>query len=371
MSNYQEWIGELGINEKKLDEKKQQTTYKIKYVVAYIREWVRVSENRNNIQNINFIDAMSNAGIYRDGDLSTAMEVLLVFFEEAKAHSDKTFNLLVNDNDSERIEILTKVACKIRSLHLGVNNVHLITRGCDVNVYLSQNNLFDKHIGQYNASTVLYVDPYNLSSVQFDRIKGFIKRYYSELIYNLFTSDFVRNGEDVLKKCLGDIKIDGKKNLMDYIENELKATGKIKYVFSYEFHISTGLELYRILFATPSLTGLEKLKDALWDTFRGKQFHRNFEENQISLFSPTQEENDMLNIHAQDAQELLTKEMIGKTVNYTRIEAFLIERTMLKGTQCITHVIKPLLEKGVITKQNMYGKSNYKKDLYCFRDVIL
>ena len=339
-------------------------------MVAYIREWVRVSENRNNIQNINFIDAMSNAGIYRDGDLSTAIEVLLIFFEEAKAYPDKTYNLLVNDNDSERIEILKKIARRIRSSYAEVNNVHLIARECDVNEYLSQYNLFDKYIGHYNAATILYVDPYNLSSVQFVRIIGFLKQYYSELIYNLFTSDYVRNGEDALKKCLGDIRIDDKENLINHIEKELKSTDKIKYVFSYEFHISTGLELYRILFATPSLTGLEKLKDALWDTFRGKQFHRNFLEDQISLFTPEQEENDMLYIYAQDARELLVKEMSGKIVGYTMIEAFLIERTMLKGTHCIKHVIKPLIQSGIITKSNLNGKANYKKDMYLFKDVM-
>ena len=38
MSNYHDWIAELGIKEKKLDEKKQQTTYKINM-------WLLISVN--------------------------------------------------------------------------------------------------------------------------------------------------------------------------------------------------------------------------------------------------------------------------------------------------------------------------------------
>lgn len=46
------------------------------------------------------------------------------------------------------------------------------------------------------------------------------------------------------------------------------------------------MELYQIIFVTPSNRGLEKLKEVLWKVFDGKEFHRNAEETgQLSLFS--------------------------------------------------------------------------------------
>lgn len=43
----------LGIDESNLDEKAEQTTYKIRYVARYVRQWVRIEANRKEIQQIN------------------------------------------------------------------------------------------------------------------------------------------------------------------------------------------------------------------------------------------------------------------------------------------------------------------------------
>lgn len=111
--NYLEWIKELKINNKSLDEKKQQTDYKIKYVVEYIKLWILVNINRDEITNINFVDCMCNAGIYKDGDLCTAIEVLFIFIKYAQDYENKSFNLFVNDKDEKRIKIFKLVTEKI------------------------------------------------------------------------------------------------------------------------------------------------------------------------------------------------------------------------------------------------------------------
>jgi len=57
-------INELNINLKQLDEKKQQTDYKIKYIVEYVKLWILVNVSRSNVTDLNFVDCMCNAGIY-------------------------------------------------------------------------------------------------------------------------------------------------------------------------------------------------------------------------------------------------------------------------------------------------------------------
>ena len=54
-----------------LDDKKQQTTYKIDYVSEYVKNWLYVMATSEKVHTLNFIDCMSNAGIYKDGDLGT------------------------------------------------------------------------------------------------------------------------------------------------------------------------------------------------------------------------------------------------------------------------------------------------------------
>ena len=96
-------INELQINKKLLDDKKQQTEYKIRYIVEYIRLWLIISSEREGIKNINFIDCMCNAGIYADGDLGTAIEVLLLF-KERDVYKRQLHHLVFNDviNYSQR-----------------------------------------------------------------------------------------------------------------------------------------------------------------------------------------------------------------------------------------------------------------------------
>lgn len=100
----------LGItNTKSLTEKKQQTDKKIQYVSAYVRLWAYVMLERPNTDTVNFIDCMSNAGVYRDGDCCTAIEVLRIFSELADDYPQKSFRVFCNDYDPVKIQILKKI----------------------------------------------------------------------------------------------------------------------------------------------------------------------------------------------------------------------------------------------------------------------
>ena len=108
MEKRSELIDQFGIKKKCLDEIKQQTEYKIKYVVEYVREWLYVATNMPNM-NIIFIDSMANAGIYKDGTIGTGPEVLRVFAEFANNHKDKMFYLFINDIDADRLDAQMKL----------------------------------------------------------------------------------------------------------------------------------------------------------------------------------------------------------------------------------------------------------------------
>ena len=207
-------IDNFNIDKKILDNKKQQTEYKIRYVVEYIRLWLIISSERKNIDNINFIDCMCNAGIYKDGDLGTSMEVLLLFINSAKLHPKKQYNLFLNDNDYKRIDVILQL---LNYLHKdNVHNLNIFISNDDVNVYLKKYDEFNKYL-KYNASTVLFVDPYDFGTVVIDTMKKFLNVYYCELIFNFFSSDYVRNGiDDRIRKCIG--------NVNKYIEVFLQLT---------------------------------------------------------------------------------------------------------------------------------------------------
>ncbi len=364
--NYNKLINELRIDKKQLDIKKQQTDYKIKYIVEYVRLWIKVNVNRKNITDLNFVDCMCNAGIYQDGDLCTSIEVLLLFLDEAAIHTDKHFNLFINDYDPNRLDICKRIA-DIFLDNKKLNNITVFTDVSDVNDYLMQYSFFDKYFG-YGKSTIVFVDPYDFGTVVIERLVKLVSKYYCELIFNLFTSDYVRNGiDDRISRCIRNTMISNKEELVSYIGNCLKA-GYIKHVFSYQFRTSTNTELYQIIYATPHIKGLQVLKEALWKTFNGKFYHRNYTENsgQMCLFSNADERQVLLGIHAGIAKEKLFKALSGLTVSFTEIEYFLMENTMIQEGDIIRSVLKPLIAEGSVSKIGMQNKSNYKNDEYIF-----
>jgi len=364
------FIDNFNIDKKILDDKKQQTEYKIRYVVEYIRLWLIISSERGNIENINFIDCMCNAGIYKDGDLGTSMEVLLLFIDSAKLHSNKQYNLFLNDYDSKRIDVIIKL---LNYLHKdNINNLNIFISNDDVNDYLKKYDEFNKYL-KYNASTVLFVDPYDFGTVVIDNMKSFLNLYYCELIFNFFSSDYVRNGiDDRIRKCIGNVNIINKDELIKFIEENLR-TGKIKHVFSYKFKTSTNTEIYQIIFATPNIAGIDKLKEALWRVFNGKFNHRNFikNENQLCLFTEEDNKNSLLEMHAKDAKLMLINKYRGQKISYETIEMFLRENTMMMTSQYLNSVVKPLIKERKIKKcGNVPNKANYKKDNYFFEEGV-
>ena len=267
----------LSINPAILDEKKQQTSYKIKYVSRYVYQWALIEVNRTSIHTINFIDCMCNAGIYKDGDACTALEVINIFNDLAKRFPQKSFVVYLNDINYDRICIFKVV---LNVLVKKEPNLYIRFANVDVNECLdsiASSPKLVRALFSYGNCTLLYVDPYNFGTVEIKKLHNILKNEYCELLFNLFTSDYVRNiGKDSgrIQKCLGGYRPATKEDFIEYIVRQLRV-GHIKYIFSYSFHTMKNVELYQILFATPNLRGLEVLKETLWDVFNGNEFHRN------------------------------------------------------------------------------------------------
>lgn len=365
----------FGIDDSVLDEKGEQTTYKIKYVTRYVRQWALIEVNRKEIQQINFIDCMCNAGVYKDSDACTALEVIGIFNELAKQFPSKRFVVYLNDINSKRIDNFNKIYQKHivpqKSLNLLV-----YLKDKDVNDYLdmiiasSQNK---QGLFAYGKCNLIYVDPYNFGTVQISKLHNILEKNYCELLFNLFTSDYVRNiAKDTgrIQKCLGGFKPATKDEFINYVVNELRV-GHIQYTFAYSFHTVKNVELYQILYATPNIRGLEVLKDSLWDVFDGEEFHRNHapkisDVEQISMFDDEDPKEQRLREYAQEARRIICEEFKGQIVEYAVIEQKILEETMLKDSQIIEPVLKPLIDEEKIRKCNNVRKTNFKKDSYAF-----
>lgn len=365
--NKKEWL--VDIDEKILDDKKSQTTYKIKYIQEYVKLWILVSVNRAEIVNINFIDCMCNAGIYHDGDLCTSMEVLSLFITYSTKYPEKRFNLFLNDYDQQRVKSSKIISQKMLETE-NSPNLKIYFSNSDVNDYLLNYQGFSNSL-KFNASTLNFVDPYNFGDVKLDALASFISRYYCEVAFNVFTSDYVRNKEDPrIRESLGKCNsYTNKEEFVDCVVSKLKI-GKMKYVFPYIFKNSKNSEIYQIIFLTPNIRGLEKLKEALFKVFKGPDEYRNSPEQEGlfgDLFSEKEIEDIILQNCASDVQKEILKVFKSRKYTYQEIESYVIEKTVLQESHMIRYILTPLIKQGIIQKCNKYGSKNYKKDEYIFR----
>jgi len=308
---------------------------------------------------------MCNAGVYKDGDPCTSILIFDLFLYNAKKYKDKMFNLFFNDYNSDRVLTTKKIIYDIYPNIDKLNNINVYYNDIDVNEYLTEqsfNKLFKKA-----AATILYVDPYDFGTVKISKIANFLKYNYCEVLFNVFTMDVVRNGIDErIKRCIDCNIINDKDDLISKIAQMLKVS-KVKYSFSYEFKNQNNTELYQILYATPNIRGLEKLKEAVWKVFKGKRFHRNKrigEQEQMCIFTEEDDEQYFLRVYSEEAKELLISSFKNNSVSYEQIETLLLEKTMLREGQLIKNVIQPLIDKGFITKKGKVSNRNYKKDNY-------
>ena len=363
-----------------LDDKKPHTTHKIKYIKNYVTNWLYVLGNASFTTSISFIDCMCNAGIYKDGDFCTSIEVLKLFMQSAAIHKTKTFNLYLNDIDEKRIVVLNEVINKIYTKKLP--NLNIFISSMDVNEYIEKLSN-DTASFSYPKSTLLYVDPYDFGTVRIPILKHFCEKYYCELLFNLFTSDWVRNRNNEFDKRIDmvidnpQVQINNKAELVEYIVSQLKV-GRMKFSFNYAFHNETNAEIYQIIYFTPKEDGLIKLKDAIWDTFNGAAYYRNPHKRdigQLSFLTPEMEEQlansdeeYIIKCNLEIAKKIIQKLPNKTRLSYNDIAIPVLEGTMFKKGQLIKHVFQPLCDEKIIKKRNeVANRSNYTNDFY---DII-
>mgnify|MGYP000037158857 FL=1 len=251
-------------------------------------------------------------------------------------------------------------------------NLKIFTAHADVNYILddiANATPLHRELFKYGSCSLIYVDPYSFGTVQIPKLHNILKDNYCELLFNFFTSDFNRNKNQDrgrIQRCLGDLKPKDRKQGVDDVVRALKV-GKIKYVYLYSFRTVTNAELYQILYATPSLKGLKALKDSIWDVFDGEEYHRNHcDSGQLSMF--TTEDIKALNLqeYELEAQNIVYEAFKGKTVPFLKIEEKILVETMLRSSQIIKHVLKPMIAEGKVRKHNDAGKTNFTEDNYTF-----
>lgn len=364
------------------EEIKPHTVKKIEFVAKYVEEWLNVVINVSD--NFVFMDIMCNAGLYKNDYLSTSINVLNVFIRFALNHPDKKFYLLTNDYDQDRVNTM-KVLFNIyqkKFRELKVHNVNMDVQCSDAVDYLGNiNNKFHfKYMNGGKNSILVYVDPYRFIDLKLaEAVKSFSNNVYCELLINFYSNDYTRNVNNKSSSYQKDIvefvstfcnmdtsKINKAEAVRDKFINVFKNTKNIKYHYFINMKNKMNAMLYYLIFLTPNIRGLEKVKEATWkiighsDEYCASLKDRDFYERNI--FGETPEEEDFNN--ALNKLKGIIFEYEYNELNYDQLLVICLQMTFMKKGHVIDKVIKPLIEEGFLKKKGLVGNRNFTQDSY-------
>lgn len=159
------------------------TIKKFQLIEEYIKTWADILLLSSKCNGVIFIDCMCNSGIYKNDDgetvYGTPIRVSNLLLEAARKYPDKQIHIYLNDNNAQKIELLSK--------HLPVNerNYQIITTVLDGNELLKEigSQLYDPNHMHY----FLLYDPYD-ASIDWNALTPFF-RNWGEVLINHMVSE--------------------------------------------------------------------------------------------------------------------------------------------------------------------------------------
>ena len=362
---------------------KPHTVKKIEFAAKYVEEWLNVVINVSD--NFVFMDIMCNAGLYANDYLSTSINVLNVFIRFALNHPDKRFYLLTNDYNQDRVSTMKALFNiyqeKFRDLNL--YNVNMDVQCSDAVDYLGNiNNKFHfKYMNGGKNSILVYVDPYRFIDLKLaEAVKSFSNNVYCELLINFYSNDYTRNVSNSKSKsyqkdindfvssfCNMDTsKINSAEAVRDSFINVFKNTKNIKYHYFINMKNKMNATLYYLIFLTPNIKGLKKVKEATWKIIGHREEYSATPQEKdfyyTNIFGETPEEDD-LKLAADKIKKILI-EYNYTELTFEQILVICLQTTFMKEGHVISNVIKPFIEDGFLKKKGLVSNRNFKEDSY-------
>lgn len=363
----------------KIDEAKEHTLKKVELVSSYVNKWLEKGVYSNGVNQLNFIDPMSNAGFYNsdsnDGKHydTTVVCVFKLMQKYAEKSNDQSivFNLFVNDICKNRVEHLRSCINKnSKNLH----NINIVYSNMDVNCFLEYYlSKYCKYNLSIHSLTLLYVDPYNYGLVSNKLLINFIDGTYSELIFNYMVMDVKKNiNNDTAKNkrwtieksykdldCVDNYSDIEKKSelLMEKILERFKNTKYTKLNIPFEFRTYTNSIIYYLLFFAHNYEGLKLYRNAVWEVFKGDTYFMNTKEKtQLCFDLDENKEKNNQKIHSATAIKLMKANYPKGFVTDKDFYTYIITKTPLREKDVLSHIIKPLLKNKIILKKELSNK---------------
>lgn len=298
----------------------------------YLDAWLPIISRWNG--RVVYIDGFAGPGEYVGGkEGSPVIAIKAVIEHKLKIQMTAEFMFIFVEADKERCEYLQ---AKLKSIKISSNLKYECICG-------KFEDAVKKLLNQLNeqktrlAPSFVFIDPFGYSGIPFSLIKRIMENPNCEVFITFMYEEINRFAQDtksdkILDETFGtdkwrDVRKETDPNkrcyyLHDLYKNQLQHEAGIKFVRSFKMINNMNRTDYFLFFGTNELTGLKKMKEAMWrvDETGSFQFSdATYDPNQAFLFE--------LEPNYVKLKNIILKNFKGKAVSVEELENYILTET--------------------------------------------
>lgn len=316
----------------------------------YLQAWLPIMTKWN--KRIVYFDGFCGPGEYAGGEKGSPVIALETALNHSRPDVQRAeITWLFVDEDEKRINHLKSI---INDMDIP-DSYNIIYRTASfsetvegiINILEEQNKQL--------APSLIFIDPFGFSGFTIEQISKLMENDKCEVIINFMyehINRFLDHGEltDTYDSLFGtsewrkiaDIKdpILRNESLQELYHKQLETVAKIKYVRSFELRRGNRPSYY-LFFGTNSITGLEKMKEAMWRVDKSGNYSISDKYyGRRTLFEPEPDYNQL--------KEILMENLAGQKWDIDQLLKWILIHTAFSKNGVKSNVLKHMEKEGLI-----------------------
>ena len=316
----------------------------------YLQAWVPIL-GQSSFPEVAYIDGFAGPGRYSEGEDGSPIIALNAALEqESRIRPEMSF--LFVESRRDRADMLRTILSDMAippKFEVTVEGDEASKSGFDVVV----SRFIEKHSshGRNLPPTFALIDPFGWEGVPFDIVRRILSFPSCEVMVTFMYEEINRfighpDQEKNFNTFFGteawhpitSIRVPRERNrqLHDLYVRQLRESACTKYVRSFEMRNDRDVTDYYLFYATNSLLGLKKMKEAMWKVDKSGSFRFSDATNplQMVLFG-NEPQFDVL-------RSLILDRFQGQEATIDEIEEFVVAETAFRETHYKTQILRPL-----------------------------
>jgi three-Cys-motif partner protein len=333
----------------------------------YLQAWFPIMTTK--FKALNYIDGFAGPGVYKGGEEGSPVIAIKTAIELNKNLNSKIGFTFIESKE-DRAENLKSV---LNSMQIPDNfKYDVIISKFDETLTQELDKLNEQNLRL--APCFAFIDPFGISDTPFSVIRRIMSFKSCEVLITFMSGSVNRFKElsinrEHINKLLGttnwnpDLFIEGENSIVNYYQERLSTVAE--YVRSFEMKNKSNVPIYRLIFATNSYLGLQRMKESMWKVDLTGQY------SYSDITDPYQKALFEIEPNYNKLKKLIVDNFEGKQVTLDEIEKFVVIQTHFRETHFKTKILANMEKANPPEVEIVKCKPDRKKCTYADKRMII